>query len=475
MKTTLWLLAIALSLSVGPFAHADSKSVKEIVANVQPSHFDQVASALKQLKGRGPEIKDAYPLIFEYLMRSGEHTNPIYDECVDLIVESGVAAVPHLQQLLRERKGVAYAARALKNFGSKAQAAIPDLLNVLEFSASAAWIEENVLSALLSMGNLSPEALPYLVKITVSDNSNGLAWSHRQRLVPKLFSSIGPASVPDLLQILKSSNTNGGTAQLAAAGLGMLEIPAEHSEEAFELWLSINNAHVTRLMLPAVAESGEQALSRMLNLASDTESPNRNRAIQALAAFTGQESIVVPLLISLIEKQPPSLAAVSALGSMGPRATAAVPALLRLRDTQNDPSLTYVINNQLEEIGSPDAKQNIRAHLIKKELQHYAVMPFVFFVQFPLLTFLVPLTLGLLIRISWLRGTRGIAIFLAAIPALAWLIYAVYEVKLQYFDFPDGVPIRIDLMFLAPILLLSLLLMLPVIIALFVKVAAKRN
>ncbi|MEM9906226.1 MAG: HEAT repeat domain-containing protein [Cyanobacteria bacterium P01_D01_bin.44] len=292
-----------------------SEAVPLLVRLFQSSPPGHQSQALEALIEMGPEAKAAIPVLeselnaadsslraqipqalatiggadtLSILLGALRHRDPMVKSAAVTALGSLEAeaypAVPALRRALRAPQLAPKAAQALGQIGPGAQAAVPNLIARL---SGAANIRFAAVEALGDIGPAARTATPALVDL-LGDSTTGQA-------AGRALADIGAATVPDLLEALKSRNAT--VQHNAVKALGLLG--------------------------PDAAEAAP-LLARLM--------PSSDQALQAdvFKALANMGKPAVPVLITALDD--PSLRGIAAisLGNIGPDAEAAVPALLEI-------------------------------------------------------------------------------------------------------------------------------------------------
>jgi HEAT repeat protein len=332
------LLSIALLLLTAHAARADER-IDRLIRQFSASRFQEREQAQKELVALGPPAlaplrKAAQSSDPEVARRAGE--------CVAAIEHN--AQVATLVAALNKERGHArgQVARKLGKLGPTAHEAVPALIEAID---DEDWYAGHMaIDALGRIGPAARQAVPRLIDVVKGPAQNGLPLCAARAL-----GNIGPAAqpaVPALFQALDSKSPK--LRARAAEALGSVGGTDKNLVRALQKALLDPDSEVRYSAAAAIGKLGKEptvavpalcdALGRNEFPAVDQDAPGsespRGIVIRALGSFGPEAKEAVPALVKLLENgnQPNCvyLEAIDALGRIGPGAKDAIPVLSRL-------------------------------------------------------------------------------------------------------------------------------------------------
>jgi HEAT repeat protein len=226
----------------------------------------------------------------------------------------------------------------LKLFGSKAKEAIPTLIKTLAYPDTyyGHLVREQAAEALANMG---PDVVPVLV-VALTNRSDDICAGAAEalgRLGPK-----AKAAIPDLIYALNNRDAVRETVFAALARVG----PKDKAPIPDLIYALDREDSPRAKAIEALARVGPDAVPLLIEALSadygeDDEFTNRSYssgAAAALGKMGTRARAAIPALIKALQDQPEGLRrrAAEALGEMGPEAKTAVPALIQTLQNQED-------------------------------------------------------------------------------------------------------------------------------------------
>ncbi len=293
----------------------------------------------------------AVGLLFIVLMANSASAQVQERPLPDMTIEEAIAAI----QSNRESQRIK-GARVLEAKGPKAKEAVPVIIGLLRDEGPLIRIE--LLHVLVGIGEPAGEAVPELIEGLSHDNF------HVRYLCCRALGGVGEAAKPAVQPLIaKLKDSNPSVKRNAAVALGKLG-PKVAPDAVKPLVEAMKNWHhlVREHAILAVGEFGELALFAVPDLKAimdDEKSTVRAQAARSMWKLTGDADVVTPALVDAFRKsnvageativlaeigaidelvgllncEPTEmLFPLDALGSLGPKAKSALPALRDLSD-----------------------------------------------------------------------------------------------------------------------------------------------
>lgn len=301
--------------NIGPDARA---AVPALIASLKPDK-DAANGALRRAGTRLALARIGTPAVsalIEALKDKREGVAPLAGEALGWILPPPKQAVPALRQALKsDRPHAGIYAHALGQLGSLAQAAVPDLTELL---ADPAGRPEAAVALVRIDAKQGEKVVPLLIKDLQETEEK-----QRQAAVLAL-ARLGPAAAPAagaLVASLRSQRLKGmETIALLAIGAGAVPNLAE--------LLKAPQAEYRRLaveMLAKIGSASQVALTPLIAALSDMDPSVRVGAAQAVEAIGPEARAALPALLVNLDAPQPQVraAAASALGRLGSHAAEA--------------------------------------------------------------------------------------------------------------------------------------------------------
>jgi HEAT repeat protein len=299
-----------------------------------------VASLLTPVVVGGPAVGLATEQSLSELLNQLEHPREACarTRAAEALAKYGERAVPPLRRLLQHSDAIVrdYACMALVRLAPRAEAAVPDLIEIAGNSAASDNLRE---SAILALGQIGPAASPAVpvLQAALGEPRPEL----RRRAVSALAAIATPEAVEILIELLQQGEPKeqqvilfafcGQGARARFAAKPLLDFGAEH----------IDGDLCERVFL-TVASFGREAAPELVPYLRADRLETRRRAALALSRLGPDAAEAVPMLCETLNDEETLMRfwAAKALGSIGPGARQATASLLRLLDDE-DPNVRW--------------------------------------------------------------------------------------------------------------------------------------
>jgi HEAT repeat protein len=307
-------------------------AVSMLVAGLKDADTDVRAGAARALESMGPAAVAAGPALIAALKDKDQDVRYSVVTALQFVRPEPKTAVPAIMATLKDEDSYvrAQAADALGRYGAAAQPAVPALVAALkDESESVRWQSADALG---QIGPPAAKAVSALIDVLQHDTAETARRSSAEALGS--IDAEGRAAVPALIQAL--SDQSAKVRQSAAAGLGKIGPKAKAALTA-------------------------------LKAATKDEEPLQIVAAEALWKIDRDSDTAMPVLLrALADGNYPGLAA-GALGTIGPAAKTAVPALAKVLRQENG----YAQNCAAQALGNigPGAEAAVPALVDALELR----------------------------------------------------------------------------------------------------------
>lgn len=266
----------------------------------------------------------------------------------EALAEYGPHAVPALCRLLQADEALvrSYAAVALVRIGPRAEAAVPDLIQLAGNKAEAQDLRE---VALVALGQIGPPAAPAIpvLRAVLNEASAPL-------LQQEAISALATIATPDSVAVLVDLLEHGDRHRQQAVLLALSAQGAKAKSAAADL-LAFGSRHADselcdRVFLTVTALGREAVVDLLPYLQADAPA-TRRRAALALSRLGPQAIAAVPALCAVLHEEADVVRfwAAKALGNIGPDAAQAIgPLRHALQDA--DPNVRWEAATALAKI-----------------------------------------------------------------------------------------------------------------------------
>lgn len=264
---------------------------------------------------------------------------------------------------------------------------------------------------------------------------------------------IGQPAVPFLMKSLDDPNPS--ISEGAAIALGMIGPRAKEAVPALKDILRRKPESGLRQGIEAAKALGKIGEIDFLIRAFRGEEANISPYLASLGlgAAGPAASSAVPVLMEALDSSDSSaqMYAADALGAMGAAANPAVPRLRELSGSSWN-FVRHSAGEALIKIGTPEAKEAAKPYERRKYVVDGFFRIMSVFIVLPPLAAVVGLCLGVMAYANVRNRAKGRFLGGALyVPAMSWIVYAVWE----YYCRVKGYNIRVDLLFIYPILALA--------------------
>lgn len=263
---------------------------------------------------------------------------------------------------------------------------------------------------------------------------------------------IGKPSIPLLIKAL--NNTDNLISEGAIITLGLIGPEAQEAVPVLKKILRQKPKAGASLSLPRSAAQALGKIGEIDFLIRVLEGKEANIqpyfASHGLGAAGSAAAPAIPVLMEALKSSngPTQMYAADALGAIGTAANPAVPRLSELSKS----SLNFVrraAGEALIKIGTPDAKEAAKSYELRKNIFETFFKVMSVFVAMPYLALVLGLCLAVAAFATARNRVKGkFLIKMLYVPAIAWIMYAAWE----YYSTLLGANIRVDLLFIYPIM-----------------------
>ncbi|GMQ80133.1 MAG: hypothetical protein BMS9Abin04_077 [Planctomycetia bacterium] len=306
-------------------------------------------AAIKALRSLDVSQKRLLPLLVKTLENADPAT---LVPTLNTLAEGGAEAVPALCEALHDEKGCYWASLILGQMGPEAKEAVPQLISVLRRPEPEVRKE-----ALVTLGQIGPAAaaaVPEIARILEQDEVEAVRFG--------AAFALGRIGVKEgAREGLKQALADENEFLSLVAAWALLQLDSEDQDlvqratEKILTGLRSEDPHVRQAAAHAIGESKQirdKALPGLIAALSNADEETIDQLVYAIAATGEKAAPRIARALKVKELQPIALRLVTLLG---PKAKAAVPALIEaLEDESNDGLFRREVAFALGAIG-PDA------------------------------------------------------------------------------------------------------------------------
>ena len=288
-------------------------------------------------------------VLMPLLVRALEDADPrIAVAALRTLADQGEEAVPLLVKALENPRSAYWAALAVEELGPKAKSAVPALTRLL------AHTEPEVrMQAILALGAIGEDAAPaasHVADRLQNDEMTGVRYAAAYAL-----GNLGAGEESSAALTAAAESEDGLLAMLAAWALAKANPDdpqaADRAGQLIVAGLQSESPTVQAAAARALAESDLRSDSTADALIAALENAPPHVATQAVHALAVQGSKAVPDVARGLENEKLRLYSIRVLKMMGPDAAEAVPALVKVLESSDDPAVRREVQFALAAIG----------------------------------------------------------------------------------------------------------------------------